>query len=325
LKRINITFSRIMKNKTVLITGSNGFIGNRLTAILSDTFPKITIMGVDRVACSNSPETYVVNLLEPGPTFQIIEKIRPDYIFHLAGVIYTRDWQDLYHGNVKTTINIMEGVRAAGISCRIVVPGSAAEYGRVQFADLPINENQLPNPIVPYGVSKLWQTTIAKYYASCGLDVVIGRMFNIIGPGAPEGLSVGAFANQLGKIKRGELPPKILVGNLKPKRDFIDIVDACRGLIAVATEGKKGEIYNICSGRSVSMEQVLRLMIEDAGVDIDVSVDPQRMKHSDIEDIFGSPEKIWNATGWRALSPLSESIKAIIGYADGATDNCWAR
>lgn len=312
MKRTNITFSGIMNNKTVLITGSNGFIGNRLADILNDTFPKVAIRGVDRVSCSNSPETYVVNLLEPEHTFRIIEKIKPDYIFHFAGVIYTRDWQELYNGNVKTTINIMKGVKKAGIQCRIVIPGSAAEYGRVPVADLPINENQIPNPVVPYGVAKVWQTTIAKYYTSCGVEVVIGRMFNVIGPGAPEGLSVGAFANQLGKIKRGELPQKISVGNLEPKRDFIDIVDACRGLIAIATNGKNGEIYNICSGRSVSMEQVLRLMIEKAGVDVDVSVDPQRMKHSDIENIFGSIEKIRDATGWRPEIELNESVAELM-------------
>lgn len=312
MKRINMPFSGIMNNKTILITGSNGFIGARLTSILSDTFPKVTIRGVDRVACSDGPETVVVNLLEPESASRIIEEIKPDYIFHLAGTIYTRDFQELYLGNVITTINIMEGVKKAGTQCRIVIPGSAAEYGLVPVTDLPITEEQMPNPIVPYGVAKVWQTTIARYYASLGIEVVIGRLFNIIGPGAPEGLSVGAFAKQLREIKRGELPAKILVGNLKPKRDFIDIVDACRGLIAIATKGKNGEIYNVCSGRSVSMEQVLRLMIKEAGVDIDVSIDPQRMKYSDIEDIFGSPEKIWNETEWRALVSLSESILALV-------------
>ncbi|TRZ92014.1 MAG: NAD-dependent epimerase/dehydratase family protein [Methanosarcinales archaeon] len=314
LKRINITFSGIMNNKTVLITGSNGFIGNRLTAILSDTFPKITIKGVGRVACSNGPETFVVNLLEPEPTFRIIEKIKPDYIFHLAGVIYTRDWQELYRGNVKTTFNIMEGVKKAGIPCRIVIPGSAAEYGRVPVADLPINENQIPNPIVPYGVAKVWQTTIARYYASLEVEVVIGRLFNIIGPGAPEGLSVGAFASQLGKIKRGELPPKILVGNLEPKRDFIDIVDVCRGLVAVAEKGRSGEVYNICSGNSIAMREILHMMIGCSGLKVDVSIDSSRLKANDIDDIFGDNTKITMETGWYPTVSIGTSIKEMLQY-----------
>jgi len=314
LNRINITFSGVMNNKTILITGSNGFVGSRLTAILSDTFREVTIRGVDRVACSNSPETYVVNFLEPEPTFKIIEKIRPDYIFHLAGVIYTKDWQALYLGNVKTTFNILEGVKKAELPCRIVIPGSAAEYGRVTVADLPINENQIPNPIVPYGVAKVWQTTIARYYATVGVDVVIGRMFNVIGPGAPEGLSVGAFVSQLGKIKRGELPPKISVGNLEPKRDFVDIVDACRGLVAVAERGRRGEVYNICSGNSISMSEILHMMIGCSGLKISVDIDPSRLKTDDIDDIFGDNTKITMETEWHPTVSIESSIKEMLQY-----------
>jgi GDP-4-dehydro-6-deoxy-D-mannose reductase len=126
---------------------------------------------------------------------QIIENIRPNYIYHLAGEIYTKDWGKLYRGNVETTINIME-VKRTGTSCRVVIAGSAAEYGCISDTDLPISEKQIPNPVVPYGVAKVWQTAIAKYYATLGVNIAIGRMFNIIGPGAPEGLSVSAFASQ---------------------------------------------------------------------------------------------------------------------------------
>ena len=303
-----------MNNKTILITGNNGFIGTRLTATLSDAFPKITIKGADRVAGSSSPETYVINLLEPEPTFRIIDKIRPDYIFHLAGAIYTRDWQELYLGNIKTTFNIMEGIKKAGIPCRIVIPGSAAEYGRVPVADLPINENQIPNPIVPYGVTKVWQTTMAGYYNSCGVDVVVGRMFNIIGPGVPAGLSVGAFAKQLREIKRCKLQPKISVGNLESRRDFIDIDDACRGLVAVAKKGKSGEVYNICSGHSVAMREILDIMIGYSGIKVDVSVDSSKFKTNDIDDIFGDNMKIKMATGWRPSISIEMSIKKLMQY-----------
>lgn len=314
MSQIYITLWGKMNNKTILITGCNGFIGNRLTATLNDAFPKVAIKGVDRVLYSDSPETYIVNLLEPEPAFRIIEKIRPDYIFHMAGVIYSKDWEELYLGNVKTTLNIIEGLKKAAIPCRIIIPGSAAEYGRVAAADLPINENQSPNPIVPYGVAKVWQTTIARYYASAGVEVVIGRMFNVVGSGAPEGLSVGAFASQLGKIKRGELPPKIRVGNLEPKRDFIDIVDACRGLVAIAERGENGTIYNICSGNSISMREILHMMLECSGLKVSVCMDPSRLKTDDINDIFGDNTRILQQTGWRPTVNIESSIKAMLQY-----------
>jgi GDP-4-dehydro-6-deoxy-D-mannose reductase len=303
-----------MENKTIVITGSKGFIGRHLSEILSNTFPAIKIVGVDRKTFPENSENFAVNLLEPDSTFQIIDKIRPNYIFHLAGEIYTKDWGELYRSNVETTINIMEAVKQTGTSCRVVIPGSAAEYGCISGIDLPISEKQIPNPVVPYGVAKVWQTTVAKYYVSLGVNVVIGRLFNIIGPGAPEGLSIGAFASQLGKIKRGEMPPNILVGNLKSKRDFIDIIDACLGLLALATKGKNGEIYNICSGRSFSMERVLQMMIDQAGLDVRTKVDLLRVKGEDIGDIFGDNEKIKSDTGWSQSIQLAESIDAIANY-----------
>lgn len=303
-----------MENKSILITGSKGFIGKQLSEVISNTFPAIKIVGVDRKIFPANSEFFAVNLLEPDSTFQIIDKIRPNYIFHLAGEIYTKDWGKLYRSNVETTINIMEAVKRIDNSCRVVIPGSAAEYGCISNTDLPILEKQIPNPVVPYGVAKVWQTTIAKYYTTLGVNVVIGRLFNIIGPGAPEGLSIGAFASQLGKIKRGEMPPNILVGNLKPKRDFIDITDACRGLIALATKGKNGEIYNICSGRSFSMERILQMMIDQAGLDVRIEVDLLRVKGADIEDIYGDNEKIKSDTGWSQSIQLTESIDVIVNY-----------
>jgi len=301
-----------MKNKTILITGNSGFIGTRLTAILSDAYPESSIKGVDRVACSGRLETHSVDLLDPEDTCRIIEIVRPDYIFHLAGAIYTRDWRELYLGNVKTTYNIMEGVKQAGIACRIVIPGSAAEYGHVPAIKLPIDEDQIPNPIVPYGVAKVWQTTMAGYYATCGLDVVIGRMFNLIGPGAPTGLSVGAFAQQLRAIKRRESPPEISVGNLEPRRDFIDIDDACFGLIAVARKGQCGEVYNICSGHSIAMKEILEMMIGFAGIQVDVAVESSRFKTNDIDDIFGNYAKIKMTTGWRPATNIETSIRNLM-------------
>lgn len=305
-----------MDNKTILITGSNGFIGRHITSLLRNSYPTSRIVGVDRYSVPGNSDYFVLDLLDAVSTFQIIDKIRPNYLFHLAGEVYSKDWGELYRGNVETTINILEAVKQTGISCRTLIAGSAAEYGGISEEDLPISEKQIPNPVVPYGVAKVWQTSVARYYSTVGVDVVIGRLFNIIGPDAPEGLSIGAFAKQIRSIKRGELPPYLLVGNLKPKRDFIDVVDACHGLIALANKGKKGEIYNICSGRSFPMERVLQMMIEQAGLEVTVDVDLSRVKSADIEDSFGSNEKILSDTGWSQSIQLTESVDAIVNYVE---------
>ncbi len=299
-----------MRDSTILITGADGYIGQNLCSLLKETAPDGRIVGVDRKATSGG--TLCIDLLGKKDVADLISEVRPDYILHLAGVIYSRDWEAHYKGNVETTINILEAVRECHLKSRVIVPGSAAEYGRISTNDLPITERQLPNPVSPYGVAKVWQTTVTRYYATSGVDAMTGRIFNVIGKGMPEGLSIGAFAGQLKKIKDGELPPQIMVGNLRPRRDFIDIKDVCKGLIALAEKGMRGEVYNICSGRSVSMEDVLRKIIVGSGLDIEVVSDPARQKDADIEDIFGTHEKLSGDTGWMPVVPLDSSIDDIV-------------
>lgn len=285
-------------------------MGQNLCALLKETAPESRVVGTDRTAASAG--TLCVDLLEKKDVADLIVELRPDYIFHLAGVIYSKDWEAHYKGNVETTINIFEAVKGSGLKTRVIVPGSAAEYGRVSAGDLPITERQTPNPVSPYGVAKAWQTTVTRFYASTGVDAMTGRIFNVIGRGMPEGLSIGAFAGQLKKIKSGELPPKLMVGNLRPRRDFIDVSDVCRGLIALAEKGRRGEAYNICSGRSVSIEEVLTRMIKATGLDIEVVSDSAKIKDADIEDIFGTHEKLSAETGWTPVVPLDSSIDDIV-------------
>ena len=299
-----------MRDSTILITGADGYIGHNLCALLKETASDGRIVGVDRKGASDG--ALQLDLLEKKDVADLISELRPDYIFHLAGVIYLKDWEAHYKGNVETTIHIFEAVKGSGLKTRVIIPGSAAEYGRISADDLPITERQTPNPVSPYGVAKVWQTTVTRYYATNGVDALTGRIFNVIGKGMPEGLSIGAFAGQLKKIKDGELPPKLTVGNLKPRRDFIDVIDVCNGLIALAEKGKRGEIYNICSGKSVSIEEVLTRMIKTSGLDIQVVSDPARRKDADIEDIFGTHEKLSGDTGWMPVVPLDSSIDGIV-------------
>ncbi len=299
-----------LRDSTILITGADGYIGHNLCTLLKEAAPDGRIIGVDRMAASGG--TLQIDLLEEKDVADLISEVRPDHIFHLAGVIYSRDWEAHYKGNVETTINILEAVRGCRLRSRVVVPGSAAEYGRVSKSDLPITERQTPDPVSPYGVAKVWQTTVTRYYATNGVDAVTGRIFNVIGKGMPAGLSIGAFAGQLKKIRDGELPSKMMVGNLRPRRDFIDINDVCKGLIALAEKGVRGEAYNICSGRSVSMEEILTRMIKASGLDVEFISDPAKIKDVDIEDIFGTHEKLTRDTGWTPVVPLDSSIDDIV-------------
>lgn len=297
-----------MKDKVVLVTGISGFIGSRLAVLLGETFPGVRIRGTSRTGTRGDSRVRVVDLLERDEIVALIEELRPDYIFHLAGVTHTQDIAELYRGNVRTTVNLLEAIRAFNHPCRVIVPGSAAEYGQVRLDDLPIREDKAPKPISAYGLAKVWQTTAAAFYASQGADIVIGRLFNIIGKGMSENFSVGAFAAQLKTIQRREAKSQIKVGNLAPKRDFLDIDDVSRALIALAEKGKPGEIYNVCSGVSISMAEVLKKLIDQIKVEVEVVVDPGKVRTVEIENSYGSHDKIKIATGWRPAISLDVSV-----------------
>jgi len=301
-----------MDNKTVIITGARGFAGRHLAATLRKLSSSVNIVGCDRTVEADAQDCRQLDLFDKEAVCALVEYVRPDYIFHLAGVVYSSDWLELYRGNVETTINVLYALKKTRVPARVVFAGSAAEYGKVPPDALPILEDVMPNPVSPYGVAKLWQTTVARYHATQGADVVGGRIFNMIGRGAPSGLSIGAFARQIRKIKRGEAAPEISVGNLSSKRDFIDVADAGRALVRLAEAGISGEIYNICSGVPVSMREVLDMMIQRAGVEVTVQTDPERLKPSDIQVSFGSYEKIRRQTGWSPGVNLEKSVDELI-------------
>lgn len=301
-----------MNHKTVLITGIQGFVGRHLAAVIHGKYPAAWIIGVDKVFDQGKENVIVMDLLDQKGTALLLEQVSPDYIFHLAGKIYTSSFKALYDSNVQSTENILEYLRIRGMPCRVVIPGSAAEYGAVRADDFPINEDHLTNPVSVYGVSKVWQTTLARYYGQLGVDVVIGRMFNLMGRGMPEGLSLGSFISQLKKIKAGDLPPRLVCGNLKPKRDFVDIEDACLGLIAIAETGTCGEIYNICSGKSVSIGDILNQMIQFLKMDVTIERDEKCYRLKDIKDIYGNNHKIYQETGWLSKVSLQDSSRKIL-------------
>ena len=297
---------------TVLITGITGFIGSHIASMLEEHYPHIAVIGVDRVAKSDKRRFIQIDLLDRESIKSLINDTKPDFVFHMAGVVNSKNWQELYQGNVESTINLLEAVKEAHFPIRVIIPGSAAEYGSVNKSKLPISEDQAYNPVSAYGVTKVWQTAVAIFYAQQGVDVVVGRLFNVIGAGVPESLSLGAFASQLRKIKSREIPPEIRVGNLKPKRDFLDMRDIYRAFVALAVAGERGEIYNICSGQSVSMEYILNEMIEKSGVTATVVVDQSRVNLADIQDIYGSNGKLCRATTWAQEYTLADSVSTIV-------------
>jgi len=261
---------------------------------------------------------YKADLRNADEADAVIREHRPSVLFHLAGLIYSNNLDELYRSNVVATRHVLEAVSSHVPECRVIVPGSAAEYGRVPPDELPIEERRVPAPVVPYGLAKVWQTATAAYYATRGLRVVVARLFNIVGPGAPASLSVGAFAEQLRGIMSGKMPQRLLVGDLTPRRDFIDVGDACAALVSLASLDDAAGIYNACSGASVSMAEVLELLVRESGLEVEVVLDEARLRYrAEIPDSFGTAERLRSATGWKPVVPLRASLAEMLLVPSG--------
>lgn len=297
--------------EVVLVAGASGYIGSRLLPALQRAWPRARVLGVARRAW---PGGQALDLRDAAATAGLLAEVRPGVVFQLAGLIQSNDWDELYRTNVQTTLNVLQALAAApwGATTRVVVAGSAAEYGLVRPEDLPVDEGRVVNPVLPYGVSKAWQTTLARAYAARGLDVMVGRIFNVFGTGAPATTSLGAFGKQIRAIRDSGLPGMLQVGNLDPRRDFVDIDDIAEALIALAERGQRGGVYNICSGQSVAVGDALAQMVTLSGARVQVQTDPARVRPVDVPDMCGSRQRIRLDTGWQPRVAFEASLRAML-------------
>ena len=243
---------------------------------------------------------------------KILEQIQPNVIFHLAGG-KPADENALWQANFISTKILFDTVaELKGISPCIIIPGSAAEYGKVKTPQKPVSEKLQPQPLAWYGFVKYIQTSLGLMYARQGLDVRIARIFNIGGYGTPSSLALGNFAKKIVQIERGKELPVLKVGQLTSQRDFIDIEDVCSALWAIARKGKKGEVYNVCSGELLSMRFLIRELISHSNVEITLKEEQQT--RSATFDIAGSNIKIRRVTSWRPRVSLEQSLKNTLRY-----------
>jgi GDP-4-dehydro-6-deoxy-D-mannose reductase len=297
-----------------LVTGATGFAGKYLTEALREA-------GYETVACGGprDQDALPIDLLDLLSLRAALELSRPHVVFHLAAATFVPDSlitpMATYATNVRGTANLAQAVReymqSTGAKVRLLFTSSAEVYGVQPPQAYPLRETVAPSPANPYAASKAAAEMLLLGEArSFGLDVVIARAFNHIGPGQSDRFVVASFASQLAKIAGGAAP-QLYVGNLDAKRDFLDVRDVVRAYVALASDGTSGEIYNVCSGTARAIRDVLRELIIVAHVPVEVRDDPSRQRPSDVPLSLGDPGKLHAATGWTPQILFAASIRDI--------------
>ncbi len=308
-----------------LITGYTGFVGSHLTEALLERGTEVFALyrwrsRLDNVGhLQDRVQLIEGDIADAASMRHALEFSRPDEIYHLAAQSFVpTSWSSpgsTLDTNIQGELNLFEGIRSLDISPRIQIAGSSEEYGLVHPDELPITEDNPLRPLSPYGVSKVAQDLLAyQYHRSYGLDVVRTRGFNHTGPRRGQVFVCSNFAWQIARIERGEAEPIIRVGNLQARRDFTDVRDMVRGYILALEKGVSGEVYNICSGRAWSIQEVLDHLLSRSEVEVRIETDPTRMRPSDVPNLDGSYAKFHEATGWEPQIPFEQTLDDLLEY-----------
>lgn len=307
-----------------LITGANGFLAGylvqrlrleRSTQIVGlDVAPPPDDAGLDYFVCSD--------ITDEDAILGVITQVKPDRIFHLAGLMGS-DPDRLERVNQLGTQNLLNAIRGVASGASVLVTGSAAEYGLRALGAPPIREDDECSPRDAYGITKLAATKSAQAFArEHRLRIVIVRPFNVIGAGMRDSLVVGALVSRaLAATTAGS--SELRTGNLEAQRDFIDVSDVAAGCVAALDSGEAGEIYNLCSGKAVTIRDVATRIIELAGRNLRLKIDPALDRGADAS--LGSPAKAIRALQFTTRISLDQSLRDIWNFAVSEGERCASR
>lgn len=311
-------------SKTAFVTGAEGFIGSYLVKFLqakgwnvigsyrlhgSDSFPKLPNLRF--VQC---------DLRDGQRVTQLLAQYQPSHIFHLgAQSLPTVSWADpvyTFESNIMGSLYLLEAVRHMKKPPVVVSACSSAEYGNVPPEAVPVSEEQPTHPLHPYGISKLCLDLLGRqYFADYKIPTVNIRLFNTTGPGKTND-APSDFVRRIIRIKKGLQPPVLEVGNLKPRRAFLDVNDTVRGFYLAAMKGKRGEAYNLCAPKTYEIGELLHMAIKISGVKAEVRAASNLMRPSDEKIIFGKTDKLRKDTGWKPTMTIQQTLASMLDYWD---------
>jgi GDP-4-dehydro-6-deoxy-D-mannose reductase len=293
-----------------LITGGSGFVGPYLAAHCRE-------LGDDVVALDRSGADRL-DITDRDAVLEAFAHHAPEVVYHLAALSHVGDsWADpaaVFRVNIDGTAHVLHAARATNVR-RVIVVGSAEEYGRVEPADLPLREDAPLRPSTPYGVSKIAASYLAlQAHLANGLDVVRVRPFSHTGPGQTERFLVPALAARIAAAELGG-NDEIAAGNLDPVRDVSDVRDIVRAYRLLAEHAEPGEVYNVCSGTGVSVREIADRLVAISRRPLRLTVDPELVRPVEVPRLIGDASRVRAATGWTPRISLDETLHAMLDDA----------
>ncbi len=309
----------VSSKERAIVTGAEGFIGRNLVRFLSSK--RWNVVGTSLavpVTASVEERGIQCDLRDGQRLARILAEYQPTHVFHLgAQSLPTLSWNDpvtTFEANIMGSLNLFEAVRYLKKPPVVVSACSSAEYGHVAPSAIPVREEQPLHPLHPYGISKVCLDLLARqYFLDYKIPIVNLRLFNTTGPGKTND-APSDFVRQLALIKSGLQEPIIEVGNLSPRRAFLDVRDTVRGFHLAATKGKPGEAYNLCATTTHQVGKLLRTAIRIADIKVEIRQASRLMRPSDEKIIFGSTRKFRDATGWAPIYSLEDTLRSMLEY-----------
>jgi len=305
------------------VTGLTGFVGPHLARMLASKGFEVVGLGF------HSGNTGPVQSLPKGASAvnidirdyaglrQTLKDSKPDHVYHLAAisnvVMSFKDPRLTYDVNVGGTLNLFEALRELDMRPRIVHVSSAHIYRSVE-SEAGLNENSPVNLLTPYAASKFMCEALATQYVEAyGFQAMTVRPFNHVGPGQPTGFVCSDFARQIAAIKLGQVEPVLHVGNLAAVRDFTDVRDTVEAYRVVATRGTPGAVYNVSSQHPLSMQEIVSVLCNLAGIQIRVEVDPEKCRPIETLRLLGDSSKM-RALGWKPQIEFKQTLQDILDW-----------
>ena len=295
-----------MSATKALVTGSTGFVGRHLVAHLTAMGDEVS--GIDRAIDG-------LDITDARAVGAAIAEISPNVIYHLAG------WADVggswkapveaFRANAEGTLNVLTAATEAGVE-RVVAVSSADVYGIVDPSELPLTEDSPLRPASPYAASKVAADYLGlQAWLGRGLPVLRVRAFNHLGPGQTDKFVAPALASRVARaeLEGGEV---LTVGDLSARRDFTDVRDVVRAYRLLAEKGEPGQVYNVCSGVDLAVQDLADQLVAQARVPLRLEVDPDLLRPVELPVLRGSHQRLTDATGWEPEIPISQTLTDLL-------------